>query len=105
MGSQRLLLNQDVSFEQYDRIKHIVIEEAASNGFSELSSEIRPSEHNNWEGQLYFKLITPNGTDQLFVELSKREGKIMVYMHGAGTRSNPDSAIKAIQSRFDKEGM
>ena len=105
MGSQRLLLNQGVSFDRYDEVKHIVVEEAASNGFSELTSEIKPSKHNNWEGQLYFKLVTPNGTDQLFVELSKKDGRILVYMHGAGTRANPDSAIKAIQERLDKAGM
>jgi hypothetical protein len=98
-------LSKDVTFAQYDKLKRIVVEEAASNGFSELTSEIKPSKHNEWQGQLYFKLETPHGTDQLFVELSNKDNRILVYIHGAGTRTNPDSAIKAIQERLGKEGM
>ena len=105
MGSDRFLLDKNVTFEQYNKIKQIIVEEAGSNGFGTLTSEVKPSEHNNWKGQLYFKLVTPNGTDQLFAELSKREGNILVYIHGAGTRANPDSAAKAIRARMEKEGM
>lgn len=104
-GTERLLLNEKVSFDRYDEIKHIVVEGAKLNGFSELTSEIKPSKYNNWEGQLYFKLVTPNGTDQFYAEFEKRNGKILVYMHGAGTRANPNSAIKTIRDGLDKAGM
>ena len=105
MGSQKLLLNQDVSFEQYDKIKHIVIEEAASNGYSKLMSEVKPSEYNNWKGELYFKTETIYGTDQLTVEFNKVGEGISVYIHGAGIRGNAESATKAILGRLDKEGL
>ena len=105
LGSERFLLNKNVTFEQYNKIKTIIVEEAGSNGFGTLTSEVKPSEYNNWEGQLYFKLVTPNGTDQLFAKLSKKEDQIMVYINGAGTRANPDSAAKAIRARMAKEGM
>ena len=105
MGSQRMLLDKSVTFDQYDKIKRIVVEEAANNGFSTLTSEVKPSEHNGWKGQLYFKLVTPAGTDQLYAEMSKRDGHIMLYIHGGGTRANPDRAIKAIRARLEKEGM
>ncbi len=85
VGSQRLLLSQDVTFEQYDKLKRIVVEEAALNGFSELTSEIKPSKHNEWQGQFYFKLETPHGTDQLFVELSSKNNRILgVYEEYSG---------------------
>jgi hypothetical protein len=105
IGSDRFLLEKSVTFDQYNLIKQIIVEEAGSNGFGTLTSEIKPSEHNNWEGQLYFKLVTPNGTDQLFAEFSKKEGQISVYIHGAGTRSNPDSAAKAVRARLTKIGV
>jgi hypothetical protein len=103
-GSQRILLNNDVTFEQYDQIRLIVVEEAAKNGFSELASEVVPSKHNDWNGQLYFKLKTGRGTDQLSIEFSRNgKGQMSLYMHGAGYKSNPDSAIKSIQERLNKE--
>ena len=105
IGSQKLLLNQDVSFEQYDKIKHIVIEEAASNGYSKLMSEVKPSEYNNWKGELYFKTETIYGTDQLTVEFEKVGEGISVYIHGAGIRGNAESATKAILGRLDKAGL
>ena len=105
VGSRKLLLKQDVSFEQYDKIKHIVIEEAASNGYSKLMSEVKPSEYNNWKGELYFKTETIYGTDQLTVEFNKVGEGISVYIHGAGIRGNAESATKAILGRLDKEGL
>ena len=53
VGSLGLKLDDNVSFEQYDQIKRIVVEEAASNGFSTFTSEIVPTEYNNWKGHWY----------------------------------------------------
>ncbi|MDD4909911.1 MAG: hypothetical protein PHR44_04440 [Candidatus Omnitrophica bacterium] len=102
MGSGRFMLRQDLIVNQYDTIKEIVIEEAANNGFSHLVSEVKPSQFNNWRGQLYFALKTPSGTDQLYVKLGKKGDQFSVYMYGAGTRANPDSAIKAITTRLNQ---
>lgn len=102
MGSGRLVLRQDLLANQCDTIKKIVIEEAANNGFSQFPSEIKPSQFNNWRGQLYFALITPNGIDNLSVNFKMKGDKISVYMYGAGTRANPDSAIKAITVRLSQ---
>lgn len=98
LAHDRTALRSGLVQSKYDKIKKIVLEEAANNGFSQLTSEIKPSEFNEWKGKLYFALKTPNGTDQLFVEFDRDS----VYMHGAGTRSNPDSAIKGIRARIDK---
>lgn len=101
MGSQRLVLRQNLfTSANYTSVKQIVVEEAANNGFSQLTSEVRPSEFNGWKGQLYFALVTPNGTDQLFVEFLRQGEGVSVHMHGAGTRANPDSASKAIAARL-----
>jgi len=105
IANERILLNENVSFNKYEEIKKIVINQAKSNGFSELTSEVKPSKYNNWDGQLYFKVVTPSGTDQLYVEFSKKDSRIMLYMHGGGTRANPNSAIKSIQGRLDEENM
>jgi len=98
LAHDRAELKSGLVQSKYDAIKKIVIEEAANNGFSQLTSEIKPSEYNEWQGKLFFALKTPNGTDQLFVEFNGDS----VYMHGAGTRSNPQSAIKAMRARIDK---
>lgn len=102
VGHQQLLLKQTSFSTNYERIKAIVLEEAANNGFSQLTSEIKPSEFNEWKGQLYFALKTPLGTDQLFVEFKKAGDSVSVYAHGAGVRSNPDSAAKAIVARLSR---
>lgn len=102
MGSQRFALKPETITANYSQIKQIVVEEAANNGFKELTSEIKPSEYNDWKGQLFFQLKTANGTDQLFVEFKKMGTGVSVYVHGAGTRSNPDSAAKAIQARLSQ---
>ncbi|KAF0221284.1 MAG: hypothetical protein FD174_422 [Geobacteraceae bacterium] len=98
LGHDRAELKTDLVKNKYEIIKKIVLEEAANNGFSQLTSEIKPSQYNDWKGKLYFALMTPNGTDQLFIEFNKDS----VYMHGAGTRTNPDSAIKAIRAKIDQ---
>jgi len=105
MASSRFIIKESTFSANYFRIKQIVIKEAASNGFRELTSEIRPSEFNDWNGQLFFSLVTPNGTDQLFVEFEKKVNGINVWIHGAGTRSNPNSAAKAIQASLKKSSI
>ena len=102
VGSARLLAGQDEFIRNYPRIKSIVIEEAANNGFGTLTSEVKPSEFNDWKGQLFFSLVTPNGTDQLFVEFERKADGVGIWVHGAGTRGNPDSAAKAISARLSK---
>lgn len=100
LANTRVLIKQDLVISRYDQIKAIAIEEAARNGFSEIASEVRPSEYNNWRGRLFFQLKTPHGTDQLFVEFRPADGATEIYIHGAGLRSNPNSAAKAIASRL-----
>lgn len=102
MGSGRIMLRQDLLVNQYDTIKKIVIEEAANNGFYPFPIEVKPSQSNNWKGQLYFSRATPMGTDQLFVNFKSQGDKISVYMYGAGTKANPDAAIKAITVRLSQ---
>lgn len=102
VGNARLLTGQDEFIRNYPRIKSIVIEEAANNGFGTLTSEVKPSEFNDWKGQLFFSLVTPNGTDQLFVEFERKADGVVIWVHGAGTRGNPDSAAKAISARLSK---
>ena len=104
-ASSRFIIKETTFSANYIRIKKIVIEEAANNGFRELTSEIKPSQFNDWNGQLFFSLVTPNGTDQLFVEFEKKVNGISVWIHGAGTRSNPKSAAKAIQARLKKASI
>jgi hypothetical protein len=98
-GRGAVVFSRGLQPGEYESIKKIVVEEAANNGFRELTSEVKPSEFNNWKGQLFFSLKTPNGTDQLFVEFERQASGVVMKMHGAGTRSNPDSAIKAISAR------
>lgn len=100
LANTRVLIKQDLAISRYDQIKAIAIEEAARNGFSEIASEVRPSEYNNWRGRLFFQLKTPHGTDQLFIEFRPADGATEIYIHGAGLRSNPNSAAKAIASRL-----
>jgi len=105
MANSRFIIKETTFSANYFRIKKIVIEEAASNGFSELTSEIKPSQFNDWNGQLFFSLVTAHGTDQLFVEFEKKANGIGVWIHGGGTRSNPNSAAKAIQARLKKASI
>lgn len=100
MGSQRFTMRTETFATNYPKIKKIVVEEAANNGFSELTSEVKPSRYNDYEGQLFFQLKTGNGTDQLFVEFKKVENGVAVNVHGGGTRANPASAAKAIEARL-----
>lgn len=102
LGSAKFSLAREYFQENYPQIKSIIVEEAANNGFGALTSEVKPSEFNEWTGKLFFQLKTANGTDQLFVEFSKDPNGVNVYVHGAGTRSNPDSAAKAIQARLSR---
>jgi hypothetical protein len=100
VGSERLVMKEDTFATKYSNIRQIVIEEAANNGFSTLTSEVKPSEFNSWKGRLFFQLVTANGTDQLFVDFEKKAGGVSVWAHGAGTRGNASSAAKAIAARL-----
>lgn len=102
LSNERFALRQETITENYSQIRKIVVEEAANNGFSELTSEIKPTIYNDWKGQLFFQLKTTNGTDQLFVKFQKADNGVTVWIHGAGTRSNPDGAAKAIQARLSQ---
>ena len=100
VGSLHLRGTHEELERNYPQIKKIAIEEAANNGFGTLTSEVKPSKFNNWEGELFFQLKTPNGTDQLFVTFRNKPEGVDIWVHGAGTRSNPDSASKAIAARL-----
>lgn len=102
MGNLHLSGTLEELKRNYPQVKQIVIEEAANNGFGTLTSEVKPSEFNNWEGELFFQLKTANGTDQLFVTFRNLPQGVDIWVHGAGTRSNPDSAAKAIAARLTK---
>lgn len=100
VGNERLVIKEDTFQAKYSTIKQIVIEEAANNGFSTLTSEIKPSQYNNWKGRFFFQLTTAGGTDQLFVDFKKAPEGISVWTHGAGIRGNANSASKAIAARL-----
>ena len=102
LGNERMMIKQDSFVSNYPKIKEIVVEEAANNGFGTLTSEVKPSQYNNWKGKLFFQLKTAAGTDQLWVEFSQRDGDIDVWVHGAGMRANADSASKAISARLSQ---
>lgn|GEM_PF-1217510 len=102
IGDERLTLKEDVFATKYSTIKQIVVEEAANNGFSDLTSEVKPSQYNDWKGSLFFQLKTANGTDQLFVDFQKEADGVSVRVHGAGTRGNANSAAKAIAARLSQ---
>lgn len=96
MGDSKLDIKPELVLNKYDTLKAIVIEEANNNGFSQLTSEIKPSKYNEQRGRLFFSLKTPFGTDQLIVDFDNGN----ISMSGAGLRSNPESAIKAITFRI-----
>jgi hypothetical protein len=100
VGNQRLVIKEDTFQAKYATIKQIVVEEAANNGFSTLTSEVKPSQYNDWKGRLFFQLKTVHGTDQLFVDFKKTPEGITVWTHGAGTRGDASSASKAIAARL-----
>ncbi len=100
IGNERLVIKEDTFEAKYATIKQIVVEEAANNGFSTLTSEIKPSQYNDWKGRLFFQLKTAGGTDQLFIDFKKTPEGISVYAHGGGIRGNANSACKAIAARL-----
>jgi len=100
MGNQRFAMKANTFVANYPKIKKIIVEEAANNGFGALTSEVKPSEYNNFEGRLFFQLKTTNGMDQLFADFKRTENGVNIWIHGGGTRANPDSAAKAIEARL-----
>ena len=101
MGNERFTMDPSKFAAKYPAIRQVVIEEAANNGFGTLASEVKPSEFNDLKGQLFFQLRTANGIDQLWVEFVKRPEGVAVWTHGAGTRGNANSAVKAITARLN----
>lgn len=84
---------------KFDKIKKIAVEEAGKYGFPQLTTEIRPTKHNNFEGNLIFKTETSHGTDSLFLDFEKKD---VLCVHGGGLVARPDTAIAAILERLDK---
>jgi len=80
----------------YGEIKAIVIRDAADNGYSNLTSYVKPSQYNGWKGNMYFAVKTGYGTDQLEVEFSRDGDYEYVYINGGGVEGNPNSAAKEI---------
>lgn len=104
VAHQRLLLPQDLVDSKYEAVRTVILEEAANNGFGTPASEIKPSKYNEYKGRIYFRLVTGAGTDQLTVELEPEDGKVSVYVHGAGTKGDADGAVKAITERLEQLG-
>jgi hypothetical protein len=107
VGHQQLYLPTDVVESQYDAIRAIIVEEAANNGYGAApTSEIKPSQYNNYKGKIYYALKTGAGTDQFTVELKPSDdGKVSVYMNGGGTKGDPRAAMKAITDRLAQFGV
>jgi hypothetical protein len=104
VANQRLLLPQDLVENKYEAVRAVILEEASNNGFGTPASEVKPSKYNDYKGRIYFKLQTGMGTDQLTVELEPKDGKVLLYVHGAGTKGNADGAVKAITARLEQLG-
>ncbi|MCA1773831.1 MAG: hypothetical protein LC677_14985, partial [Halomonas sp.] len=102
VGWEQLTLSKSTFENQYPQIKKIATEEAANYGFSDLTSEVKPSQFNDYKGRLFFQLETTNGTDQLFVDFSPDPQGVAVKVHGAGTRGDADAAAQAISARLKK---
>lgn len=98
IGEDDVTLKDGVIQEKYDKIKKIIVEEAINKGFPKLNSETKPSKANGWEGKLFFAVSTSMGTDQLVVEFNENK----IKMHGSGTVTDPESAIKAIKQRLEE---
>jgi hypothetical protein len=99
-GGTDVTIKQAIFEKKYNTVRKIILDAAAENGFSQLTSEIKPSAHNDWKGKIYFALKTLSGTDQLEVEFTRKDNLMSIHMFGCGTRSNPDSAIKEIETRL-----
>lgn len=97
-GSDDVTLKDGVIQAKYDKIKKIIVEEAINKGFPKLNAETKPSKANGWEGKLLFAVSTSMGTDQLVVEFDENK----IKMHGSGTVTDVENAIKAIKERLEE---
>lgn len=102
MSSQQFAIKPEVFNANFAQIRQIIIEEAANNGYPQLSSEIKPSEYNNYEGKMLFMLNNGMGTDSFVAEFKRANGGIAVWVHGVGAKTNPESAAMAIEARLKK---
>ena len=102
MGRGEISLREDLILNEYVKIRGIIIEEAASNGFPALRSEVKPLEINKWKGKLYFTVKTAAGWDNLTVKIQRKGDNFVVEMIGAATVANPKGAIKAIEARLSE---
>lgn len=101
VASRDLYISEDVLATKYTSIRSIVIEEAARNGYSNLTSEVIPTAANNWKGTLYFTTKTTHGTDNLEVEFQNRGGNHRIWIHGAGAVADADGAADGMRARIN----
>jgi hypothetical protein len=102
MGREKINLREDLILNEYAKIRRIVIEEAANNGFPTLKSEIKPLEINEWKGKLYFTEKTAAGWDNLTVKFKRKGDTFVIDMVGAATVANPKGAVQAIKARLSE---
>ena len=102
MGRGKIILREDLILNEYVKIRRIIIEEAANNGFPTLKSEVKPLEINRWEGKLYFTLKTQAGWDNLTAKIKRKGDKFEIELIGAATVANPKGAVEAIKARLSE---
>jgi hypothetical protein len=102
IGKGEIDLREDLILNEYIKIRRIVIEEAAKNGFPTLKSEVKPLEINGWKGKLYFILKTEAGWDNLTVKFKRKGDKFVIEMVGASTVANAKGAVEGIKARLSE---
>jgi hypothetical protein len=102
MGRDKINLREDLILNDYAKIRRIVIEEAANNGFPTLKSEVKPLEINEWKGKLYFTEKTAAGWDNLTVVFKRKGDTFLIEMVGAATVANPKGAVQSIKARLSE---
>jgi hypothetical protein len=100
MGRGQINLKEDLILNEYIKIRRIIIEEAANNGFPTLKSEVKPLEINEWKGKLLFTEKTASGWDNLTVKIQRKGDNFVIDMVGAATVANPKGAVQAIKTRL-----
>jgi hypothetical protein len=102
MGRGKISLREDLILNEYVKIRRIIIEEAAKNGFPTLKSEVKPLEINGWEGKLYFTVKTDAGWDNLTVKFKRKGDKFELDLIAAATVANSKGAVEAIKTRLNE---
>lgn len=100
LGRGQINLKEDLILNEYAKIRRIIIEEAANNGFPTLRSEVKPLETNGWKGKLYFTVKTEAGWDNLTVNIKRKGDNFVIDMVGAATVANPKGAVEAIKGKL-----